>query len=44
MADLRIKIGSVNFNNPIFVASGTYGSGTEVSELADIKDLGSIVT
>ena len=44
MADLRIKIGSVDFNNPIFVASGTYGYGTEVSELADINFLGAIVT
>ena len=44
MADLRIKIGSVDFNNPIFVASGTYGYGTEVSELADITFLGAIVT
>ena len=44
MADLRIKIGSVDFNNPIFVASGTYGYGTEVSELADITVLGAIVT
>ena len=44
MADLRIKIGSVDFKNPIFVASGTYGYGTEVSELADITILGAIVT
>jgi len=44
LADLRIKIGSVDFNNPIFVASGTYGYGTEVSELADITILGAIVT
>ena len=44
MADLRIKIGSVDFNNPIFVGSGTYGYGTEVSELADITVLGAIVT
>lgn len=44
MADLRIKIGSVDFNNPIFVASGTYGYGTEVSELANITVLGAIVT
>jgi len=44
LADLRIKIGSVDFNNPIFVASGTYGYGTEVSELADITVLGAIVT
>jgi dihydroorotate dehydrogenase (NAD+) catalytic subunit len=44
LADLRIKIGSVDFNNPIFVASGTYGYGTEVSELANITVLGAIVT
>ena len=44
MTDLRIKIGSVDFKNPIFVASGTYGYGTEVSELADITVLGAIVT
>ena len=44
MADLRVKIGSVDFNNPIFVASGTYGYGTEVSELADVTVLGAIVT
>ena len=44
MADLRIKIGSVDFKNLIFVASGTYGYGTEVSELADITVLGAIVT
>jgi len=44
LADLRIKIGSVDFKNPIFVASGTYGYGTEVSELADITVLGAIVT
>jgi len=44
LADLRVKIGSVDFNNPIFVASGTYGYGTEVSELADVTVLGAIVT
>jgi len=44
LADLRIKIGSVDFKNPIFVASGTYGYGTEVSKLADINVLGAIVT
>jgi len=44
LADLQIKIGSVDFKNPIFVASGTYGYGTEVSKLADINVLGAIVT
>ena len=44
LADLQVKIGSVDFENPIFVASGTYGYGMEVSELADITGLGAIVT
>ena len=44
LADLQVKIGSVDFKNPIFVASGTYGYGMEVSELADITGLGAIVT
>ena len=44
LADLQVKIGSVDFENPIFVASGTYGYGMEVSELADIAGLGAIVT
>ena len=44
LLDLQVKIGSVDFENPIFVASGTYGYGTEVSELADITGLGAIVT
>jgi len=44
LPDLHLKIGSVDFENTIFVASGTYGYGTEVSELADITGLGAIVT
>ena len=44
LAELQVKIGSVDFENPIFVASGTYGYGMEVSKLADITDLGAIVT
>ena len=44
MADLQTKVSTVNFKNPVFVASGTYGYGTEVAELADVTDLGAIVT
>ena len=44
LPDFHVKIGSVDFENPIFVASGTYGYGTEVSGLADITGLGAIVT
>lgn len=44
MADLSIQIGNVRFNNPVFVASGTFGYGTENPELVDISKLGAIVT
>lgn len=44
MTDLRVKIGSIDFKNPIFTASGTFGYGTEVSELTDVSALGAIVT
>ena len=39
MADLQTKVSTVNFKNPVFVASGTYGYGTEVAELADVTAL-----
>lgn len=44
MADLSIQIGNVRFNNPVFVASGTFGYGTENLELVDVTKLGAIVT
>jgi dihydroorotate dehydrogenase (NAD+) catalytic subunit len=39
-----VNIGSTTFKNPIFVASGTFGYGTENPELVDISKLGAIVT
>ncbi|MBC8216200.1 MAG: dihydroorotate dehydrogenase [Candidatus Marinimicrobia bacterium] len=44
MTDLRIKIGDITFSNPVFTASGTFGYGTEVSDLTDVSKLGAIVT
>ena len=44
MADLSIKIGNTTFKNPIFVASGTFGYGTENTELVDVSNIGAIVT
>lgn len=44
MADLSVTIGKTTFNNPIFVASGTFGYGTENPELVDVSNLGAIVT
>ena len=38
------KIGSVNFNNPIFTASGTFGYGNDLPEFVDVSKLGAIVT
>ena len=42
--DLSIEIGGVRFANPIFVASGTFGYGSEASQFCDISALGAIVT
>ena len=44
LTDLKVSIGNITFNNPIWVASGTFGYGTEAPELIDINKLGAIVT
>ena len=44
MTDLSVKIGKINFKNPILTASGTFGYGTEVDFLMDVSKLGGIVT
>ena len=44
MTDIKISIGEIFFENPIWVASGTFGYGTEVPELVDVNRLGAIVT
>ncbi|MGY8781314.1 MAG: dihydroorotate dehydrogenase [Fidelibacterota bacterium] len=44
MAELSIKIGNESFDNPIWVASGTFGYGIEVSDMVDVNRLGAIVT
>ena len=41
---LSCKINEVIFDNPILVASGTYGYGNEVKDLVDVSMLGGIVT
>ena len=41
---LSCKIKDIIFNNPILVASGTYGYGNEVKDLVDLSMLGGIVT
>lgn len=39
-----VNIGNISFDNPIWVASGTFGYGTENPELVDVDKLGAIVT
>lgn len=41
---LNVKIGDIEFKNPILTASGTFGYGDEVKTLTDLSSLGGIVT
>ena len=41
---ISIKIKNHQFKSPILVASGTYGYGHEVKDIAKVDDLGGIVT
>ena len=43
MADLRVKIASLDLKNPVMTASGTFGYGTEFEDFLDINRLGGII-
>ena len=40
----KVTIAEVTFDNPVMVASGTFGSGEEFSEFVDLNRLGAVVT
>ncbi len=42
--DLSVKIGNLTLKNPILLASGTCGYGSEISEFTDLSKIGAIVT
>jgi dihydroorotate dehydrogenase (NAD+) catalytic subunit len=42
--DLSIEIGPLKLKNPVMVASGTFGYGTEYSQLLDVSRLGALLT
>jgi dihydroorotate dehydrogenase (NAD+) catalytic subunit len=44
LPDLTTTIGKETFQNPIFVASGTFGYGLENNDLVDVSKLGAIIT
>ena len=43
MANLNIKVGTLQLKNPVMTASGTFGYGTEYSDFIDISRIGGIV-
>lgn len=43
MADLRVKIGSLEMKNPVMTASGTFGYGMEYADFMDISQIGGII-
>jgi len=44
MSDIRVKIGPVEFKNPVFIASGLCGYAEEYSPLVNLSRLGGVVT
>jgi dihydroorotate dehydrogenase (NAD+) catalytic subunit len=42
--DLEVSIGRLTLRNPVMVASGTFGYGSEYAGLVDVNALGAIVT
>lgn len=40
----KVTIAGVEFKNPVMTASGTFGSGMEYGEFADLNRLGAVVT
>jgi dihydroorotate dehydrogenase (NAD+) catalytic subunit len=42
--DLSVRIGKLKLKNPVTVASGTFGYAEEYAGLADLKELGAVVT
>jgi len=44
MANMKVNLAGVTFNNPVMTASGTFGSGAEYSDFVDLNKLGGVVT
>lgn len=42
--NLSVNIAGVEFKNPVTVASGTFGSGTEYGDFVDLSKLGAVTT
>ena len=42
--NMKVNIAGVEWNNPVTVASGTFGSGAEFAEVVDLNRLGAVTT
>ena len=42
--NMKVNIAGVEWNNPVTVASGTFGSGAEYAEFVDLNKLGAVTT
>lgn len=42
--NMKVNIAGVEWNNPVTVASGTFGSGAEYSEFVDLNKIGAVTT
>ncbi len=43
MAKLNVKINSLELNNPVMTASGTFGYGLEFADFVSLEDIGGII-
>src|SRR5436853_309807 len=41
---LAVRVGSLNFQNPVILASGTAGYGVELADVMDLDRLGGLTT
>lgn len=42
--NMKVNVAGVEWNNPVTVASGTFGSGAEFAEFVDLNRLGAVTT
>lgn len=42
--NMKVNIAGVEWNNPVTVASGTFGSGSEYSDFVDLNQIGAVTT
>jgi len=44
MADITVNIAGLKLKNPVMVASGTFGSGSDYTDFINLNELGALVT